>query len=98
MMRSFLLLATLLVAASAFAPPAHHGLIMTQRSMFSPNPDEVATEQRPLEVVIDGESASVPVVEAATFPQGSRTMVVKNLAKGGEVKQGESTVSWFDER
>ena len=93
MMRSFLLLASLLVAASAFAPPACHGMIMSQRNMFSPNPDEVATssEQRPLEVVIDGESASVPVVEAASFPEGARTMVVKNLAKGGEVKKGESS-------
>ena len=89
-MRSFLLLATLLVAASAFAPPARHGLIMTRINMFSPNPDEVAT---PLEVVVDGESASVPVVEAASFPEGGRTMLVKNLAKGGEVKKGESNVS-----
>ena len=68
---------------------------MTQKNMFSPNPDEVATtsEQRPLEVVIDGESASVPAAESATFPSGGRSMVVKNLAKGGEVKKGESNVA-----
>lgn len=62
--------------------------------MFSPNPDEVATtsEQRPLEVVIDGESASVPAAESATFPSGGRSMVVKNLAKGGEVKK----VNFYD--
>jgi hypothetical protein len=93
-MRTFLLLVSLLVAVSAFAPPTRHGQILTQKNMFSPNPDEVAStsEQRPLEVVIDGESASVPAAESVTIPTGGRTMVVKNLAKGGEVKQGASNV------
>jgi hypothetical protein len=91
MMRSFLLLALAIAAVTAFAPPARHGVIMaTQRPMFSPNADEIAESPSPLEVVVEGESIAPVVVDTPQSTIAPRTMVVKNLAKGGEVKQGES--------
>ena len=91
-MRSFLIVATFLVAVSSFAPLARHGQLpmkLIQRNMFDPSPNDSATEARPLEVVVDGESAAAPVAEAPSKPAGTTTMLVKNLAKGGEVKEGE---------
>ena len=89
MMRSFLLLALTIAAATAFAPPVRHGVIVTQRTMFSPNADDVVEMPSPLEVVVEGES--IAPVDASQSSIAPRTMIVKNLAKGGEVKQGEST-------
>lgn len=91
MMRSFLLLALAIAAVTAFAPPARHGVIMaTQRTMFSPNADEIAESPSPLEVVGEGESVAPVVADTSQSTIAPRTMIVKNLAKGGEVKQGES--------
>jgi len=93
MMRSFFLLALLIAVATAFAPPvvvARHGVVATtQRSMFDGD-NKDATPAASLEVVADGESAAA---DAPVDDWKAPTMVIKNLSKGGEVKEGKLVMS-----
>jgi hypothetical protein len=88
MMRSLLLL-VLAVSTTAFTvPSARWGVTSSTSSlqnMFAPDPDA-----KPLEVASEGESlaveASIASIDSSAV--ASPTMTIKNLARGGEVKEG----------
>lgn len=99
MMRSLMLLALLLAVSTAFTVPSSRWgvasltISTTQRNMFSPDPDGDA-KPKGLDVVAEGESAA-PVVSEAV-PVEAPSMIIKNLGRGGEVKEGASLT--FDRR
>jgi hypothetical protein len=84
-MKTLNILLLILSSVSAFLIHSNHRVITTKRLMFTPGPDDASS---PLQVVTEEENAAVIPNEQINDVIPAKKMIIKNLARGGEVKEG----------
>jgi hypothetical protein len=85
-MKAFITILLIASSVTAFHIQSNYRVITTTKfHMFTPGPDDAPS---PLQVVAEDENTSVIPDEQITDPVPAKKMIIKNLARGGEVKEG----------